>query len=447
MDELRKLRENHFVNQSVIRQLSSASSLDNNSHSESLHYGKSKTAEYKDLEIDVSQRDCTGRLKPRLFINFNPDALNQSKDSTGINKTKVEGTPNFQKRRLDFNPEIKKTLTNQLRKPNQTDLINLRKEMISRQLQAIKPVKTKFMPSSPLNKPHGNTEQEVILQPWPFQSQGCTKLKYSESAKLFKKPHSRQPTLMIPQFKSFSSDHSLSLLASKRADYPDNDGSERDSESFLPEEGDPRKAPASTDIQESKFEPFVTPDDLLLTRCRQMMTELQENKKESDELRSRLFKFKVFEFDPVASEKFKISLLDENCRLNTKLTETKAQYMIAQKKYDTSVSKLERARQSSLALFEKKRDLEMKKALQKIYQAKLADVQAKIVSFKTSLGHFRNTSEMEKTQLIQAMDLKWRGTVLDSICCLVRDSACCSDEEGALLFDSIANLKEKLSLP
>jgi hypothetical protein len=437
MDELKRLREAYFVNQTLKRQFSSASSQHNHSHSESVISEPNLTLEQKNTEKSASLRQSTGKLQPKVVLQFHSDSLGDSRDSFCVSKLKLDAGNSFQRRRLDFNPELTKTLTNQLRRPHQADLLSIKRDMP--RPQAGKPVKLLLGPTVSPQKSEG--VQELSLRPESHQG----RVEASDSSQVLKKSLNRSGKILIPQFKSFSSDHSRSASTSKHVDIGDNEEPEKADHSCLPDQDIPKRVPTLTEFSPNRIASKITPNDLLLSRCRQMMAELQEIKTESGCLHDKIAKYKVFKGDSEASEKFRGIILLENQRLQASLAETKPQLMIAQKKLETCEAKLERARQLSVSLFVKKRDLEIKRNIHKEFQQKLGDISVKITAFKGSIEKLQNRTEMEKTLFIQHKEARSRGQVLDNVHCIIRDFGHCSDEEGKALLIIIAKLKEKLS--
>lgn len=439
MDELRKLRESFFLNQSMKQQFASTSHIHNKSQTESVNSERIITLEQKNTEKPASLRNSVGKLQPKILLEFNPDGVGESRESFNVPKIKAENTMSFQRRRLDFNPELTKTLTNQLRKPHQASLGGFKRDNPSKAVLAIKPVKPTIGLIVPRPKELESSQTGNELSQ-PIDSHLEANL--SESSQIVKKSFSRSSKIFIPHFKSFSSDHSRSMSTSKHADNEEHDKAEHSGQGGNEEE---ILVPEGVGVKESKVASKITANDVLLFRCRQMMTELQEIKKESDYLNEKLSKYKAFQCNPEFSEKFRVKTIEENNRLNSKLAEIKPQLLIAQKKFETSAAKLDRAKQLSVTLFVRKRDLEIKKSFELEYRQKLEEIRSKIASFKENIDRIHNRNEMERTLMIQHREARWRGQVLDSIYAVARDYNHCSDEEGRSLLDLIAKLKENLT--
>lgn len=447
MDELRKLRENFFRSEQRKRSIKSGDSIQHGSQSES------EDASIKKIGISLNS-DTSTILKKRQ----GPGVISKGQSTSthlltnvrrSVNQVLFDSnqTQDLPRRKLDFNPDLAKTLTDKLNRPHTTQITTTPLAKTRSPLEAVRGIKHMIVPThsperrsaaidrledSPLRPPHSKSKQKP-MQPY---DQGALSSKGSLR-------HSQK--IIVPQFKSFSSHSDISIRVSK----PDSNRQESDVDSsedspyIVADENVPRNS--MLESSSAKKLQATQESDGLLVQCRLMMTQLQQVNRETAELKATLFKYTLLAKRSAGVDLFKSQVEQEKNRLAAKHAELKPQVMIAQAKLDTFFAKIERTKAAMLVLHQRKGELTLKARTSDICQTQAKDLQTKTSSLQACLDKDSKDIELKKAMMLSKGDSQKRGELLAMISEVARDFGHCSDQESQDLLAEITRIKKRLS--
>ena len=355
------------------------------------------------------------------------------------------------KRKLDFNPDLAKTLTEKLNRPHRSQISATPLTLTRSPLEAVYGIKQMIAPTT---SPERKTVPFDRSQDNPTAPQKSAEKRrtFHSNDQVSNSSHTgmrRSNKLIVPQFKSFSShsDKSIQLSKDIEREQAGDSSSSNDKPYIIAEELVPSN---SLDLLASVKRPaigdrMIQPNDGMLAKCRQMMSELHQVNNEAVRLKAALLKYSMLASRSTVADQFKKKAMEEKNRLAAKHAELKPQVMIAHAKLDTFVSKIDRSKACIVDMYKRKTDLMLKARASGQCDDHTKELHVKIDSLRCEIEKHAKNNELQKAFILTDGDSKKRGELLERICVVARDFGHCTDEEGLSLLSNIDKLKRKLA--